>query len=121
MNILPIRDVSTDWNASTNITSKKPAAQNPAICARLGCIGISISAIIILFPFFQMKNLSHRHAALMASDISMTMNPYLKNCIKVILCPCFAEFSDTMTLAAAPIIVMLPPRHAPSERLHQSG
>lgn len=53
VNILPISDVSTDWNASTNITSKKPAAQNPAICMRFGCIGISISAIIILSPFFR--------------------------------------------------------------------
>ena len=68
-----------------------------------------------------MKNLNHKHTALIASEMPVTITPYLKKYMNVILCPCFAEFSDTMTLAAAPIIVMLPPRHAPSERLHQSG
>ena len=29
VNILPISDVSTDWNASTNITSKKTRRAKP--------------------------------------------------------------------------------------------
>ena len=49
---LPMRAVSIDWNANTNITSKNPAVQKPAICQMVGCIGISVSAIIIFSPFF---------------------------------------------------------------------
>ena len=68
-----------------------------------------------------MKYLKHRHAVLIASDMNVIIAPYFRNCMKVILYPCFAAFPDTMTFAAAPIIVMFPPRHAPSERLHHSG
>ena len=35
--------------------------------------------------------------------------------------PYFVAFSDTITLAAAPIIVILPPKQAPSERHHHKG
>ncbi len=48
-----MRAVSIDWNANTNITSKNPAVQKPAICQKVGCIGISVSAIIIFSPFFR--------------------------------------------------------------------
>ena len=49
--IFPIAEVKSVWDASTNITSKNPDAQNAAISPNDGCIGINVSDIIILFLF----------------------------------------------------------------------
>ena len=35
--------------------------------------------------------------------------------------PAAVEVSETITFAAAPIIVIFPPRHAPKDRHHHSG
>ena len=45
-------------------------------------------------------------------------NPKNGNNKKIIV---FTAFSDTITLAAAPIIVKFPPKHAPSDKHHHSG
>lgn len=55
------------------------------------------------------------------SETAVTRTPYLKNFINEMLYPNAREESITITLAAAPIIVALPPKHAPRARLHHSG
>ncbi len=55
------------------------------------------------------------------SDITVVIIPYFRNFIKGIGRPAFAAFSETITFAAAPIMVMFPPRQAPRDKLHQRG
>ena len=57
----------------------------------------------------------------MESELRTIAAPYFIKRMNDIISPCLAAFSDTMTFAAAPIMVILPPRHAPSDRHHQSG
>ena len=61
------------------------------------------------------------YALEMESEIKTVITPYFKKYINEMGSPCFAEFSETITFAAAPIIVILPPRHAPSDKHHQRG
>jgi hypothetical protein len=55
------------------------------------------------------------------SEINVVIAPYFINLIKEIGCPFVAAVSLTRTLAAAPIIVKLPPKQAPKERAHHRG
>ena len=55
------------------------------------------------------------------SDITVVIIPYFKNFIKGIGLPAFAAFSEPITFAAAPIMVMFPPKHAPRDNAHQRG
>ena len=51
-------------------------------------------------------------------DSSMNGKPYFKNFIKLMGSCSFADIPAAIKLALAPINEPLPPRHAPSERLH---
>ena len=46
--------------------------------------------------------------------------PNLKNFIKSILHPAFAEADTATTFVAEPIIVMLPPKQEPKDKAHQN-
>ena len=61
------------------------------------------------------------YAELNAKDTIVINIPYFRYFINEIGFPCAAAVSETITFAAAPMIVMLPPRHAPRERHHQRG
>ena len=56
-----------------------------------------------------------------ANEINVTITPYLRYFKNSILYPLTAAASVTITFAAAPIIVMLPPRQAPNDKHHHSG
>jgi len=57
----------------------------------------------------------------MINEINIVTTPYFKNLINGIGYPLCAEVSETITLAAAPIIVILPPRQAPNDKHHHKG
>ena len=58
---------------------------------------------------------------LKTKDIKVTNAPYFINRKNKILCPLEAAVSLTITLAAAPIIVKLPPKHAPNDNAHHNA
>lgn len=58
---------------------------------------------------------------LISNEVIITTTPYLRNPINDIGCPLAAAFSETITFAAAPIIVMFPPKQAPKDKHHQRG
>ena len=58
---------------------------------------------------------------LISNDRITTATPYFMNLKNAIGWPSFAAFSETITLAAAPMIVQLPPKQAPSDKLHHNG
>ena len=57
----------------------------------------------------------------MINDVNVTNTPYFKKYINLIGCPVEAAVSETITFAAAPIIVIFPPKQAPKDKHHHSG
>ena len=55
------------------------------------------------------------------NEINTVTKPYSKNCINVIGCFLAAADSETITFAAAPMIVKLPPKQAPNDKHHHRG
>lgn len=55
------------------------------------------------------------------NEINTVTKPYNKNCINEIGCFLAAADSETITLAAAPIIVKFPPKQAPKDKHHHRG
>ena len=53
--------------------------------------------------------------------MKVTREPYFINLMNEIGCPFDVDVSLTITLAAAPIIVKFPPRHAPNDNAHHKG
>ena len=61
------------------------------------------------------------YTELIIRDTKVIPAPYFKKYINFIGLLFAAAVSDTITFAAAPIIVILPPRQAPSDRHHHKG